>query len=167
MNNISHDSETPAHGQQVITAVALIHHTFHGVTKIFLPKRADTKKFLPGIYELPGGHIDFGENIIEGLKRELSEEFEVDVKVGDPFAAFGYTNHVKGSHSAEIIYFVTLVDAPEAIKLHPEDHSSSVWIAKDELHQVISAEKGEDDVEMQAIQKAFALLEGGTLDFGN
>ena len=63
MAKISHDSETPAHGQQVISACAFIHHNFDGVEKVFLPKRANTKKFLPGIYELPGGHLDFGEDI--------------------------------------------------------------------------------------------------------
>jgi 8-oxo-dGTP pyrophosphatase MutT (NUDIX family) len=59
---ISHDSEVPANGQQVITACALIHKDFDGIEKIFLPKRATTKKFLPGVYEIPGGHIDFGED---------------------------------------------------------------------------------------------------------
>jgi 8-oxo-dGTP diphosphatase len=163
---ISHDSETPAHGQQVITACAIIHHNFDGVTKIFLPKRADTKKFLPGIYELVGGHIDFGENIVEGLKREIREELEMEVRIGDPFAVFDYTNPIKGSHSAEIIYFATLLGSPDGIVLHPEDHSGAVWIAKDEMHQIVSPEKGLDDVEYRAIQKAFALLDGAAPDFG-
>ena len=69
----SHDSEIPKDGQQVITATAFIHHNFDGVEKVFLPKRAATKKFLPNINELPGGHIDFGEDIVKGLKREILE----------------------------------------------------------------------------------------------
>jgi 8-oxo-dGTP diphosphatase len=74
MTKISHDSETPAHGQQVIVACAFIHHSFDGVEKVFLAQRADTKKFFPGVYEIPGGHIDFGEDVIVGLKREVQEE---------------------------------------------------------------------------------------------
>jgi 8-oxo-dGTP diphosphatase len=162
----SHDSETPAQGQQVITACALIHHNFDGVTKIFLPKRADTKRFLPGVYEIPGGHIDFGENIVEGLKREVREELEVEVRIADPFVAFDYTNPIKGSHSAEIIYFATLLGTPEDIVLHPDDHSGSVWIAKDEMDTIVTPQKGLDDVEYRAIQKAFALLNGASPDFG-
>ena len=92
MTKISHDSETAAHGQQVITACALIHHDFDGVVKVFLPKRAASKKFLPGVFEIPGGHIDFGEDIKTGLKREILEELEVRINVGDPFAVFDYTN---------------------------------------------------------------------------
>ena len=87
-NKTVHDSETLAEGKQVITACAFIHHNFDGVEKVFLPKRADTKKFLPGVYELPGGHIDFGEELVEGLKREIEEEFDIQINVGDPFYAF-------------------------------------------------------------------------------
>ncbi len=56
---MAHDSETQAYGEQVITACAFIHHSFDGVTKVFLPKRAATKKFLPGVHELPGGFSPF------------------------------------------------------------------------------------------------------------
>ncbi len=70
MNKISHDSETPKHGEQVITACAFIHHLFDGIEKVFLPRRAETKKFLPGVLELPGGHIDFGEDIMGLLPNE-------------------------------------------------------------------------------------------------
>ncbi len=94
-HKISHDSETPAHGQQVITVCAFIHHDFDGTRKVFLPKRAETKKFLPGVYELPGGHIDYGEDIIAGLKREIMEEMGIKIRVGDPFAAFTYLNEIK------------------------------------------------------------------------
>ena len=73
MNKISHDSETLATGQQVITACAFIHQTFDSIEKVFLPKRAATKKFLPGVFELPGGHIDYAEDIVVGLKREVIE----------------------------------------------------------------------------------------------
>ena len=122
-NIVSHDSETPAHGQQVITACAFIHHTFAGIEKVFLPKRALTKKFLPGVYELPGGHIDFGEDIVDGLKREIKEEFEMDINIGDSFYVFTYTNKIKGSHSIEVIYFATFTASIDKIVLHPEDHS--------------------------------------------
>jgi len=164
-SKISHDSEVPAHGQQVITACALIHKDFDGVIKIFLPKRADTKKFLPGVYEIPGGHIDFGEDIIEGLKREIGEEFTMDITVGDPFASFTYTNDVKGSHSIEVVYFASFTSPLENIKLHPDDHSEYGWFAEDELEKVMTENKRGDDPEIQALTKAFSLLKGESLDF--
>lgn len=162
---MAHDSETPAHGQQVITACAFIHRNFDGVEKVFLPKRAKTKKFMPDIYELPGGHIDFGENIVDGLKREIMEEFGMRLHVGDPFAVFDYTNHIKGSHSLEVIYFAAFEDPMEQIALDPADHSTFGWFAEDELHKIVSPGKTEEDGEYKAIQRAFQLLRGEPQQF--
>jgi 8-oxo-dGTP diphosphatase len=157
----SHDSESPTPGQQVITAGALIHHRFDGATKIFLPKRADTKKFLPGIYELPGGHIDFGEDIVDGLKREIVEELGVRIAVGDPISAFTYMNGVKGSHSIEVLYFATLVDPPDKIRINPADHSGFMWVGRDELGCV----EPMTDIERSSAMKGFALLHGSPPSF--
>jgi len=162
---ILHDSEVPADGQQVITACALIHKDFDGTEKIFLPKRANTKKFLPGVYELPGGHIDFGEDIVTGLTREIKEEFEADIAIGDPFASFTYSNDVKGSHSVEVIYFATFTSPVEDIVLHPEDHSEYGWFAENELEKIMTENKRGDDPEIQALRKAFDLLSGKNLNF--
>jgi len=167
MTKTSHDSETPAHGQQVITACAFIHQNFGGIKKIFLPRRAATKKFLPGVYELPGGHIYFGEDIIVGLKREILEEFQVKVKIGDPFYVFTYKNDVKGSHSVEIIFFATFEDPIENIKLNPEDHSECGWFSGNELGSVVSSIKNEYDPEIVAIKKGFSLLKGIHPDFAD
>lgn len=160
MSDISHDSETLAEGQQVITACAFIHQKFNGVDKVFLPKRANTKKFLPGAYELPGGHIDFGEELVDGLKREIREEFGVEIEVGDPFYVFTYTNNIKRSHSIEVDYFARFLGDLNEIKLNPEDHSGFAWFAEDELSNAATHNKQPDDAGFDAIRKGFALLRG-------
>jgi len=162
MNKVIHDSETAAHGQQVITACAFIHREIDGIQRVFLPKRADTKKFLPGKYEIPGGHIDYGEDIKMGLIREVTEELGVQVTLGDPFAVFTYTNEIKGSHSIEVVYFAQLVSDPSAITLHPEDHSDCGWFTEDEA---INLNGDPNDQEVVVIRKGFALLQGDSLLF--
>ena len=117
------DSEVPAVGKQVIVACAFIHHNFDGVEKIFMPRRAATKKFMPSVFELPGGHVDFGEDIVAGLKREIREEFGKTITVGDPFAVFTYHNSVKGSHSIEVVYFAQF-DEISNIQLNPKDQAN-------------------------------------------
>lgn len=161
----SHDSETPAKNQQVITACAFIHHEFDGVEKVFLPRRAATKKFLPGVYELPGGHIDFGEEPVVGLKREIDEEFGMKVEIGDPFYVFTYTNKIKGSQSIEVIYFAKFINEFSVITLNSEDHSEFGWFAEDELSNATTEYKGMDDAEFIAMQKGFALLGGEPSQF--
>lgn len=165
MTNISHDSETPAQNQQVITACAFIHHEFDGVEKVFLPKRAATKKFLPGVYEMPGGHIDFGEDPVVGLKREIDEELGMQVEIGDPFYVLTYTNEIKGSHTIEAVYFAKFIDELDSITLNPEDHSEFGWFAETELSAATTESKGMDDDEFVAMQKGFALLRGESLQF--
>jgi 8-oxo-dGTP diphosphatase len=158
MTNASHDSETLAEGQQVFTACAFIWHEFDGIKKVFLPKRADTKKFLPGIYELPGGHIDFGEDLKLGLAREIMEEFGMRSTIGDVADVFTYMNDIKKSHSIEVVYFAQFADPIEQIHLNPEDHSKYGWFAENELDTVYAGEKGIDDPEALIVKKGFAKL---------
>jgi 8-oxo-dGTP diphosphatase len=141
----------------LITACAFIHRKVDGIEKVFLPKRADTKKFLPGKYEIPGGHVDYGEDIEAGLKREVREELGVDVTLGDPFAVFTYTNEVKGSHSIEVVYFAQVVGDPDAITTDPDDHSSFGWFTEDEA---IRLNGDDEDEEVTVLKKGFALLKG-------
>ena len=165
MVKTSHDSETPAHGQQVITACAFIHHDFEGIEKLFMPKRAATKKFLPNVYELPGGHVDFGEDIVAGLRREIAEEFNMTIRIGDAFAAFTYLNDIKGSHSVEVVFFAEFSEPIENIHLNPEDHSEYHWYSQAEFAEVVATTKTKDDPELSCIQKGFSLLEGEHPDF--
>jgi len=158
MIKTSHDSETPAHKQQVITACALIHKIIRGKQRIFLAKRATTKKFLPGVFEIPGGHINFGEDLIAGLKREIKEEFAMDINVGDPFSAFSYINKVKGSHSTQVVFFAKFKTPINEIRLNPEDHSEYIWLAADEMNNILGQDKNNN--EHNAIRKAFQLLKG-------
>lgn len=160
-DGISNDSEVPARGQQVITACALIHHDFNGVIKVFLPKRAETKKFFPGVFELPGGHIDWGEDIVEGLKREIREEHGMGIKVGDPFAAFTYFNEIKGSHSVEVVFFATFEGLIENIRINPGDHSEFKWVSQDGIGDIGPI----SEAELGNVKRGLALLNGQKLSF--
>lgn len=136
---------------QKITACAFLHKD----GRLFIAKRAATKKFLPNKWELPGGHIEFGETLEEGLQREFQEEFHVSVKVDMPFYAFTYTREKDGEmlHVVEIIYFTTLADNNQTIQLNPEDHSEYKWLSTDEVDNFM-----QPDDEAKAVKKGFDLL---------
>lgn len=159
------DSETLAQGQQVITVAAFIHHQFSEGEKLFFPRRTKSKKFMPDVFELPGGHIDFGEELIVGLVREIKEEFQMNIRVGDPFAAFTYMNGIKGSHSIEVVYFAQFIDPLEKIILNPEDHSEFVWVDENELDKIVMKHEKLDDQEIPIIKRGFRLLAGEKIKF--
>lgn len=135
--------------EQKITACAFLHKD----NKLFIAKRADTKSFLPGKFELPGGHVEYGEDLLSGLQREFMEEFGIKIKVGDPFFAFTYFRD--DAHVVEIDYFAELEDPNQEIKLNPEDHSESRWITRAELDSVWD----KNDDEYKAITKGFEMLD--------
>lgn len=58
--------------------------------KILLLKRSPKSGFDPGLWELPGGKIDYGENLIDALKREVGEEVGIIIKVGRPFKTWHF-----------------------------------------------------------------------------
>jgi ADP-ribose pyrophosphatase YjhB (NUDIX family) len=101
-----------------------------------------------------------GEDPVAGLKREIDEEFGVEVEVGDPFYVFTYTNNIKRSHSIEVIYFAKFVSELGSLAVNPEDHSEYGWFAENELVHATTEGKGLDDIEFQAMKKGFALLRG-------
>lgn len=163
MTKVMHDSETKAEGQQVVVACAFIHHNFDGIEKIFLAKRADTKKFMPSVYELPGGHVDFGEDPADAVVREVQEEFHKTIAVGDPCGVFSYMNEVKGAHATEIVYFAHFTDGNDGIQINPEDHADYQWFSEATIDEMLGNGKGADDDEYLLIRRAFRILAGGPI----
>lgn len=136
---------------QAITACAFI---YNSEKRLFLPKRAATKKFLPNKFELPGGHIEFGETIEEGLSREIQEEFNMKIILGRPFHAFSYLSNGDSVHNIEVDYFATLKNPHQEITLNPEDHSEYRWVTEEEVKTLMDPA----DQELLAILTGFQQL---------
>lgn len=47
--------------------------------KVLLQKRPDNVKNFPGYWTFPGGHVDYGENVLTAVIREIKEETGVSV----------------------------------------------------------------------------------------
>ena len=120
--------------------------------KIFVAKRAKTKKMFPDRYELVGGHVDVGEQPAQALFRETREEISLDVTVGQPVGAFTFTDDE--GFKIEIAYLCYPLDDTEPT-LNPADHSESRWIGQGEID---TFEK--EDEETELLRQAFKLLEG-------
>lgn len=136
---------------QEITACAFIHKD----GKLFIARRASSKSFLPGVYELPGGRVEFGETMEEALKREIQEEFKFDIEVGKPFHVFTYTWKENTMHTVEVVYYAKMSNPNHQIELDPTDHSEFQWITKDEVLNFFDKK----DQESIAIKMGFYMLD--------
>ena len=94
--------------------------------KILIARRAADQK-LAGKWEFPGGKVEDGESPEECLKRELEEEFGIQVEVGEFITSSKqHYDHI----SIELMAFRTKYISGEFTLT---DHDTIEWVAPEEL----------------------------------
>lgn len=92
----------------------------------------------------PGGQIEEGENLIEGIKREIFEESGVEVYVEKLFAVTSNTCKYKGHSGVDIVPTKVMMDFTcKYIKgdLTTSDETSEVaWVKKEDALALIERE---------------------------
>lgn len=96
--------------------------------KTLIAKRKQGK-ILGGCWEFPGGKIEPGEKSETSVVRELKEEMDIDVKVGEKIAEIEYSYEWGGVH---LIAFQTEIIKGQ-IKLL--DHDDIAWVFMDDMHK--------------------------------
>jgi len=59
--------------------------------ELLLIKRRGSDPHKPGVWEIPGGRLELGENPFDGLKRETKEETGLDIEVKNPLRIHHFT----------------------------------------------------------------------------
>lgn len=95
-------------------------------------KRNENDDLYPGAWEFPGGHLEDGETLKNGLKRELMEEIGF-IEDFNPIIIH-YFDEVKEKnneliHNLEIDFIVNVDKSKVNVKLS-EEHSDYKWVTK-------------------------------------
>jgi 8-oxo-dGTP diphosphatase len=94
--------------------------------KILIAKR-NAHDRLANMWEFPGGKVEPGESPEVCLKREIREELQIDITVGDLFGEI-FHNNEHGSIRL-IAYWATC----DGFGITPVVHDAYAWVALDEL----------------------------------
>ncbi len=97
---------------------------------VLVVKRNENDSSFPGAWELPGGHLENGELIEEGLKRELKEEIGFDLD-SEPIITH-YSDMIKENgekliHEIEIDFIINVDRKKINVQLSGE-HSDYKWV---------------------------------------
>lgn len=98
----------------------------HG-DRILLLRRADSGSHDPGLWELPGGKMNYGEQLPEALAREVAEETGLTVSVGRPILTWHFTKEpfwVTG-----VTFICDRVAGEVALS---REHSEAAWVTPEE-----------------------------------
>lgn len=94
-------------------------------------------------WEYPGGQVEVGENLIEGLKREIREESGIEVEVGELFCIASNTGKYPGHSGVKEVPTKVMLDficKPVGGAEHISDETSEVgWFTTEEARAMISA----------------------------
>ncbi|MFA5889320.1 MAG: NUDIX domain-containing protein [Candidatus Paceibacterota bacterium] len=92
----------------------------------------------PPVHFLPGGHLEFGETLEDGLKREIKEEMGVEIKSMEFLKQFEniYEMHGIKHHEINLVHKVSLnIERTEEIKAQ-EDHISFTWVGIEKIKDI-------------------------------
>ena len=106
---------------------------FRGDRILLLHRSSDAAN--PGLWDLPGGHVEPGESLIQAARRETREETGFDVRIRGLFAAEVYNAISKrGRPRPEVgVFFHCAAPSLKAPALDPVEHTGFAWVRRTDL----------------------------------
>lgn len=88
-----------------------------------------------GVYDFPGGQLEFRESLKDGLARELKEELDYNLNTKPALIhVWNYISENNRRHSVMIYYICIINKKP---KLESPEKSEVLWLNKERLRHII------------------------------
>lgn len=100
--------------------------------EVFLAQRGEKAKNERGLWECPGGSVEFGETLAAALIREMREEYGIEIAVGELLDVVDHILPAEGQHWVSPSYLCQIVSGEPRIR-EPEKCSAIGWFALDGL----------------------------------
>ena len=107
----------------------------HPDGQVLLGRRSATRAWLPGVWDVPGGHCEPGETPDAALVREVSEELGVTALA---------RQHLATGHEGRVtlhVYRVTRWDGTPR-NARPDEHDALAWVSADAVGRLLLAHPG-------------------------
>ena len=101
--------------------------------KALIIQRSNYMKFDEYIWEVPGGRIEFGEDLHDCLKREVKEEVNVDVEI----IKLLYATSVIVDNQRHVVILSYLCNALHDNVILSNEHNDFLWANKQQMREML------------------------------
>lgn len=104
---------------------------FNREGKLFLTLRGKKAKNETGKWEIPGGSVEFNETLENAIKREMKEEYDVDIAIIDLLDVCSHIITDEHQHWVSPTYICKIVTGKPKI-VEPEKCDAIGWYSRNE-----------------------------------
>ncbi len=105
--------------------------------RVFLSRRGPKAKNERGLWEFPGGSVEFGETLADALRREMREEYGIEIQVGELLDVVDHILPLEGQHWISPTFICVIISGEPRI-LEPDKCAEIGWFLPDQMPEALT-----------------------------
>ena len=120
---------------RIIVAVGAVIENGNGEILIVRHK-PERDGFWKGKWICPGGKLNIGERIEDGIKREVWEETHLNIQLTKPLLPFERIVKSDGKTQLHVIYIDYMAELKSGVLIPDDDVGEAIWIKREEISNI-------------------------------